>query len=95
MGRLRVLRQMVFSALSIEYISSSEVTIRPKAPTAVMRLELATNCSIYPWITSPVAGMKLAKIKWRICTLTSENMGNAANSANTTAISGTRDSNDT
>ena len=30
MGRLRVLRQMVFSALSIEYISSSEVTIRPK-----------------------------------------------------------------
>lgn len=48
MGRLRVLRQMVFSALSIEYISSSEVTIRPKAPTAVMRLELATNCSIYP-----------------------------------------------
>ena len=54
---------MVFSALSIEYISSSEVTIRPKAPTAVMRLELATNCSIYPWITSPVAGIKLAKIK--------------------------------
>ena len=44
-GRLFLLRQMVFSTLSTEEISNSAVTISPQVPTAVILLELATNCS--------------------------------------------------
>ena len=36
-----------FNALSMEYINNNAVTISPHAPTAVILLELATNCSIY------------------------------------------------
>ena len=45
-GRTRVLRQIELRALSMEYINSNEVTTSPHAPTAVILLELATNCSI-------------------------------------------------
>ena len=31
----------------MEYINNNAVTISPHAPTAVILLELATNCSIY------------------------------------------------
>lgn len=89
-----LLRQMVFSTLSTEEISNSAVTISPQVPTAVILLELATNCSV---VLYDVAGGRheIEKIKLFSCSLMSENIGKAANSANTTVTSGTSDSRET
>ena len=44
-GRLVLLSQILFSTLSTDAIRSNAVTINPQVPTAVILLELATNCS--------------------------------------------------
>ena len=46
-------------------------------------------------MTLPAAGTKLEKMKLFSCSLMSENIGKAANSANTTVTSGTSDSRET
>ncbi len=57
--RVRQLRQIVLGRR--QRVHQQQMYNRPQAPTAVILLELATNRSIYAE-SSPVAGIKLAKI---------------------------------